>query len=223
MTDPNYTAVALLIDVSGSMEAIRVVAEKAINDFIAEQSKAVSAGARRTVRIAVFSDHGAALSRGRQLPDLILPSTSADRVERFTLVPQAGTALIDAMHRDIEAFGAELAALPETERPGTVVFAVMTDGLENSSKFHTYDQVAESVRRQIEEYGWQVLYLGANQDAIAEGRKLGVPSASSMTYDPTDYGTRVVGETLVSAAAAAPGERYQISTELRTNASRKAR
>ena len=38
------------------------------------------------------------------------------------------------------------------------------------------------IERQESVYSWTFLYLGANQDAIEEGAKLGVDRSRSMTY-----------------------------------------
>ena len=80
------------------------------------------------------------------------------------------TALHDAMGRLITDAGAELAALPEAERPGTVIVAIMTDGLENASKEWTgaVDQGAGRASRATH-YGWTFMYMGADQDAVEVG------------------------------------------------------
>src|SRR5262249_12094611 len=90
----------------------------------------------------------------------------------------------------ITEFGDELAAMPEEERPSVVIFAVQTDGEENSSREYDWPQVREMVERQRDEYGGHILYLGANQDAIRIGGHLGVRASQSMAYANTSRGTR---------------------------------
>jgi hypothetical protein len=84
--------------------------------------------------------------------------------------------------------GAELAALPEGERPGTVVVVVLTDGHENSSHEWTHDAVGAAIRRQESEYAWDFLFLGANMDAVQIGTALGIKADRSMTWDTTGGG-----------------------------------
>jgi hypothetical protein len=180
MTDAAYTAICLLIDRSGSMQSIKDATEEAINGFVHEQA---AGDGRRTIRITTF-DVGA--------PEQVCPSTPAAAVPQFVLHPRGSTALLDAMGATITEFGAELAAMAEDERPGHVVFAVMTDGLENASTDYTWPRVREMVEHQQNVYGWNVVYLGANQDAIKVGGKLGVRAGSSITYDANDTGTRSV-------------------------------
>jgi hypothetical protein len=58
-----------------------------------------------------------------------------------TFVPRGGTALLDAVGRTINTVGAELATLPEEERPEKVLMVIITDGEENSSHEFTAEQV----------------------------------------------------------------------------------
>lgn len=179
MTDPNRTAIMLLVDRSGSMHAIKSSAEEAINEFLSAQR---TTGDQRTVSVAVFDD----------AYEVVIPSVNAKACPTFHLEPRGSTALLDAMGRSITEFGAELADLPEDQRPSTVVFGIMTDGQENSSEIYSWGQIKNLVRHQENAYNWQIVYLGANQDAIATGAKLGVQRSRSMSYAATDHGTRSV-------------------------------
>jgi hypothetical protein len=78
--------------------------------------------------------------------------------------------------------GERLAALPEQDRPASVIVGVMTDGYENASRDWTHDRIKALIEQQSHEYGWQFLYLGADQDAIEEGAKMGFAAGKSMTY-----------------------------------------
>ena len=202
MTNPDYTAVMLLIDRSGSMHKIRVSAEDAINEFIVGQSKAPG---KRTIRITQFdTDHH---SGGPVFDDTVAVSTDAADVPPFQLSPRGGTPLLDAIGYAINVFGKELESLPEHQRPGTAILAIMTDGHENSSREYTWPMVKELIERHEREFGWAVLYLAANQDAIEVGAKMGVPAHHTITYRASDAGTRsVVGAMTEYVAAAASGQ-----------------
>ncbi|MCL2471991.1 MAG: hypothetical protein FWF25_09705 [Propionibacteriaceae bacterium] len=67
-------------------------------------------------------------------------------------MPRGSTALLDAVGRSITAFGERLAALPEDDRPSRVIFAIMTDGMENASKEFTHAAIKEMITRQEKTY-----------------------------------------------------------------------
>jgi hypothetical protein len=106
-------------------------------------------------------------------------------VPPLALAPRGSTALLDSMGRLITDAGATLAALPEDQRPGTVVVAVMTDGHENASKEWTRLAIRSLVEQQTTAYHWQFLYMGADQDAIEVGASIGVDAG---TPSPTAAG-----------------------------------
>lgn len=208
MTDPTYTAIMLLIDRSGSMHSIKDSAENGISDFIASQG---CAEGRRTIRIAQFDSEY----------ELVHESLDALDAPRYRLVPRGVTALLDSMARAITEFGEELAALPEQRRPGTVIFAIMTDGLENASKEYNWSEIKEMVEHQERTYSWQVIYLGANQDAVATGARLGVRHGRSMTYTASSVGTQAVLDSIdMYVTAAASGQAPEFSDEDRENATK---
>jgi hypothetical protein len=179
MTDPDYTAIMLVLDRSGSMDFIRAATEEAVNGFVAEQAKLPG---RATIAIAQFDN----------AYEIVNASIPAGDVPKYILRPRGSTALLDAIGRAITDFGDELSALPEAQRPGNVVLAIMTDGYENASHDWTYDRIEKLVTQQQDVYGWNILYLGANQDAIATGAKMGMRMNSSITYDASYEGTQSV-------------------------------
>lgn len=109
----------------------------------------------------------------------------------------------------------QLEALPADDRPTQVVFAVVTDGLENASAEWSRDKVMATVKDHIGK-GWHFTFLGANQDAIAEGGNVGVPQHASLTYAATSQGARAAMESLSSSVArirSAPGPEGMSFTE----------
>lgn len=215
MTNSNYTAVMLLVDRSGSMQSIRRSAEGSINEFV--NSLRDGGDGHYTIRIAQFDWHPTIGLRY----DTICRSIDPAMAPEFELDPYGSTPLLDAMGYSITEFGEELSAMPENERPATVIYAVMTDGLENSSREFTWDQIKTMVTRQEKEYGWNIVYLGANQDAFLTGEKLGVPKFSTMTYAASDYGTRSATQSLGAyVTAAASGQSAAFTDEQRADATK---
>lgn len=169
MTRSDLTHLYFLLDRSGSMQSIKSDIEGGFAAFVDEQRQAP--GACR-VTLAQFDDHYDVVYADRDVAD----------VPPLDLQPRSRTALHDAMGRLVTDAGAELARLPEERRPGTVIVAVMTDGLENASREWTAPAIKALVEQQTQQWGWQFMYLGADQDAVEVGTSLGVPAAQSMTY-----------------------------------------
>jgi hypothetical protein len=169
MTDSNLTHIYFLLDRSGSMQSIKGDTEGGFAAFVEEQR--AGEGECR-VTLAQFDDHY----------EVVYAALPVSQVPPLALQPRGTTALLDAMGRLVTDAGAELAALPEDRRPGTVIVAVMTDGLENASREWTHPAIRSLVEQQTRDYGWQFLYMGADQDAVEVGRSLGVTAGSSVTY-----------------------------------------
>jgi hypothetical protein len=108
-------------------------------------------------------------------------------VTGYELNPRGGTALLDAIGRTIGEVKGWMAQLPTASRPGQVIFAVVTDGEENSSSEWSRDKLMAAVN-DCSDAGWHFSFLGANQDAIQAGGRLGVQAAAAMTYAATPDG-----------------------------------
>lgn len=169
MTDQTLTHLYFLLDRSGSMQSIKSDTEGGFAAFIEEQ-RDVPGECR--VTLAQFDDQYDEVYADRPLAD----------VPPLDLRPRNMTALHDAMGRLIGDAGARLGRLPEDARPGTVIVAIMTDGLENASKEWTGPAIKALVEQQTAQYGWQFMYMGADQDAIEVGTSLGVSAGHSITY-----------------------------------------
>jgi hypothetical protein len=99
------------------------------------------------------------------------------------------TALHDAIVSSTSTFGEALSQIPEEDRPGTVMVIIVTDGQENASKEATIKDVKALITQQQDVYGWDFVFLGANQDALETGDSFGLRKGASMTYAATRGGT----------------------------------
>ncbi len=174
MTDPNYTALLLIVDRSGSMQSIRNAMVESMQGLLSDQGKEPG---KLTVDVYSFND---VVTRDFHLRDV------ADVV--VTIEPSGNTALYDAIGRAVTDFGRALADMPEDERPDTVQVIVVTDGMENSSSDWTLPGVRDLVVAQKEQYKWDFVFLGANQNAVMTGEGLGFDRGSSMSFDPSVHG-----------------------------------
>ena len=167
------THIAVLLDRSGSMGAVKDETISGFNYFLKEQ-KAVGDNAFFTL-VQFDSESTDVVHEARPVRDV--PDLNQD-----TYQPRGGTPLLDALGATINSTGKTLAAIPEANRPDKVVFVVITDGEENASHKFTKIQVKEMIDHQTAKYNWQFVYLGANQDAFAEAGAVGISMANAADF-----------------------------------------
>jgi hypothetical protein len=172
------TDITVVLDRSGSMASISNDVIGGLNTFIQAQAQVEGEAcftlAQFDHEYEVVHDH---------VPVKDVPPLTAQ-----TYVPRGSTALLDAIGRTIVATGARLASMAEADRPQVVLFAVQTDGLENASREFTRQQIFDMIRHQETKYSWQFVFLAADQDAIAEGGKMGFAPAAALDYSKDGTG-----------------------------------
>ena len=181
----DLTDITLVVDRSGSMEQVREDAEGGVNSFIAQQAKEPG---EALLTLVQFDTEYEFLHKGVPI----------SQVPKYELVPRGMTALLDAVGRAMNETGERLAKMDEGDRPGLVVFVVMTDGLENSSKEFSKATIKEMIERQQQQYSWHFTFLGANQDAFAEAGGMGIAAAGVANYSLDKVGAayRMTGSKL---------------------------
>ncbi len=190
--------ISIVLDRSGSMSSIADDIVGGFNEFLAAQRRA---DGMARVTLAQFDSEnpfevavdGADLARVRPL-------------RRGDYQPRGATPLYDAIGRMIGRIDAEVsrrADLGLVSEDQLVV--IITDGLENASSEHTRAGVMRLIEERRER-GWAFAFLGANQDAYAEGRAIGVAAGSAAPWQPTPAGAR---EALAAVAAATTSYRSQ--------------
>ena len=169
MSNQNLTLIAFLLDRSGSMQSIKSDVVGGFDAFLAEQ-RAGEGDCR--VTLAQFDDQY----------EVVYRAVPVSEVPPLVLNPRNSTALLDSMGKLITDTAAEIAALNEDDKPGTVIVAIMTDGLENASHEWSRPAIKALVEQQNNEFGWEFLYMGADQDAVEVGKDLGVRAEQALTY-----------------------------------------
>lgn len=169
----DLTDITLVVDRSGSMESCRDDAEGGINSFIKEQ-KEVEGEANLT--LVQFDNEYEFVYNGVPIKD----------VGKYSLVPRNMTALLDAVGKAINETGERLSKMEEQDRPGCVIFVIVTDGHENSSKEFNKQQVKEMIERQQSQYNWQFTFLGADATSFDEAKSLGVCVNNIAIYNKTN-------------------------------------
>lgn len=176
----NLTELVCIIDESGSMDPLRRSTINNYNSFIAEQKTVPGECYLTTILFdssySYLCDH--------------MPIQSVEPLTDRQYVPTGMTALMDAVGAAIDGVGARLAHTPEDERPGKVLFCIITDGCENASKEYTLESVRQKIRHQREKYSWEFLFLGANIDAEETGTSLGIDGNMTVQYAATTDGLK---------------------------------
>lgn len=172
--------IVCIIDRSGSMETIKDDAIGGFNTFVEEQKKYPG---EATMTYVQFDNEYEVVFEGK-------PLQGVQPIDSSTFVPRGSTALLDAVGRTINSIGARLASTSEDQRPESVIVVILTDGQENSSREMTRSMIKEMITHQQEKYGWQFIYLAANQDAFAEADQLGIPQVNAQNFAPTGDGVR---------------------------------
>jgi len=108
---------------------------------------------------------------------------------REMLQPRGCTCLVDTAYERAVAFEKKLKeihdSLKGTENEKVVaVFALSTDGLDNASTKHTIQDLNKVILR-LRKSGAEMMFLAANQDAIATGTTFGFAPTHAMTFGAT--------------------------------------
>ena len=176
----NLTEIAFILDRSGSMAPVTEAAITGFNVFLRDQQK--TEGQARLTLVLFDNEY--------LVPLDCIPVQEAVSLDTTTYVPRGSTALLDAIGTTIDRLGARISTMPEPDRPGQVIVAILTDGYENSSEKFTWKDISRKILEQTNTYKWQFLFLGANQDAIATAANLSIAAANASSYVADEIGTR---------------------------------
>lgn len=171
----DLTDITLVIDRSGSMWERQKDAEGGVNSFIEDQ-KGKPGHARLT--LYQFDTEVEVLYREEVIHD----------VGRYRLKPRGATALLDAVGQAVTETQERLKRIAKEERPGLVVFVIVTDGYENSSREYTNAGVKKLVEKR-QAKGWQFIFLGAAVGAFAQAGQMGIPFAGTAKFSGLAYGS----------------------------------
>lgn len=163
-----YTHISVIMDRSGSMDEGRTDTEGGFNAFLTEQK---ARPGEATISLTTFDNQ-------IELAYAMIPIQDAPV---FVLEPRGFTALLDAVGITLTNLKAKIEMMAEEDRPEKVVVVIITDGQENASREYSFGRISAMIKEQSS-LGWEFLFLGADQDAIEAGGKLGVARGKSMTY-----------------------------------------
>ena len=180
------TKIVFILDRSGSMGHLRQDTIGSFNSLVEEQKEKEGNCVISTI---LFDNKVDVLHDNLDIHD-INRMTEKDYFTRGT------TALLDAVGTTVKKTVHQFKDLYREERPNNVMFVIITDGMENSSKNYSYSKVAKLISNVEEKFEWEFLFIGANIDAIKEGSKFGIRRERSVNYKADKKGNKVVYETI---------------------------
>lgn len=184
------TELVFILDKSGSMAGLE---KDTIGGFNSMMEKQLEVEGECRVTTVLF-DHEDSLLHDRI--DLRAIKKMSEQDYRVG----GSTALLDAMGSTIEKLISVQRRTAPAFRASKVVFVIITDGEENSSRKYTAKQIKALVEREKEEYGWEFIFLGANIDAITTAASYGIDADRAVDYVSDSMGTelnyKVMGEAI---------------------------
>ena len=165
----------ILVDGSGSMQSLWTEALSSVNAYVKKLGDDhVDTG----VTLAVF-DHNMGRMDFRIVRDRIIPSTWHP-VTNADATPRGWTPLNDAI--------GEIVGLAKRGNYDKVALIIMTDGIENSSKELNTAQ-AKALLDECRKKGWQVVFLGADFDNVAQAASYGNSARSTVQVSAANLST----------------------------------
>jgi hypothetical protein len=182
--------VGIVLDRSGSMEDCRTDAIGAVNSYLRQVKDDEDMEA--SISLITFDTQSIDVIRDKA------PAASCAELAASEYQPRAGTPLLDAV-------GHGVGLLDKRKEAGErCILAVMTDGLENSSREYTKETIKALLDRKQKEEGWLVLYLGAGHDAWAQASAIGLHAGNVAAFDKRALGVSM-------AAFGARSKRYAMA------------
>ena len=169
----NVTELVFILDRSGSMSGLESDTIGGFNATVEKQRKLEG----KVYVSTVLFDHASEVLHDRVDINEIHPMTENEYQVR------GSTALIDALGGAIHHI-ANIHKYARTEDvPEHTMFVIITDGMENSSRRYSADEVRRMVKHEQEKYGWEFLFLGANIDAIETAGRYGIRPERAANYN----------------------------------------
>ncbi|MGH9011438.1 MAG: hypothetical protein ACRDYF_16570 [Acidimicrobiia bacterium] len=182
-TRPALRHVVVVLDRSGSMASIASEVVGGFNQLLAELR---SADPDALVTLIQFDDEDPFEVVVNARP-VDTPDVTADQYQ-----PRGTTPLYDALGWTFNHLAGRAARRADGELPAEAMEIVtITDGLENASRRWGAHAIAGRIRRR-KEAGWRFRYLGANQDAWAEGARIGLDRGDVAGFVADPVGTRAM-------------------------------
>jgi hypothetical protein len=174
----NLTLLVLVVDKSGSMDKIKQGAIDGFNNFIKAQREMKG---KAIATVCLFDDTYEFLADSISLKNIKLLSN-----ENYH--PNGSTALNDTLGMMIDKIGQQMVSTSEKDRPSKVIFCIVSDGEENASTKYTSTQVKLLVEQRKEQFGWEFVFIGTNQDITKTAKTYSFDTKSTFSFNNSSAG-----------------------------------
>ena len=178
--DSDYTHISIILDRTGSMESIRDDTIGGFNAFLKEQKFQPG---KATLTLVQFDTQDP-----YEVVHHFKPIQDIPEITHETYVPRSSTPLLDAIGRGINDIEQSLLKIKDGDNPSKIIFVIITDGRENSSKEFHKEQVLKMVQEKTENENWQFVFLGADLDSINDAISFGINKEAALLFDKSGEG-----------------------------------
>jgi hypothetical protein len=182
--------IGFTLDTSSSMEALFKAAASGYNAFVEEQ---------RAIGPAKFTFNC--------FSSKVYPVHSAIEISQVPIIDTAflssmsgGTALLDGIGTVMQELGRRYDEV-RSQRP-RVLIAILTDGMENSSKQFSPGDIFQMVHYRRSLHRWEFLFIAASEQGEREGLSLGIQKANICRFETSDEGVRLLMRRLSQSVGA---------------------
>jgi uncharacterized protein YegL len=172
-----------LIDRSGSMGGKEIVTINGINTMLTELKQNADPEWEIRVSIKYFDDTETLFWKS-------IPLESVTLLDIDSYVPDGQTALLDSLGKTLQYFMQKY--LKNNNAYDSCIIYIATDGLDTCSNIYSKANLKKMINTAKEKYNIEVIYLGANQDAIEEASTIGIPETQAINYSEDNESTQSV-------------------------------
>jgi Mg-chelatase subunit ChlD len=187
MPATGITHVCLVLDRSGSMQAIHDDALGGVNSYItnAKQDRALY---ESRFSMITFSSESVETIRESEIMETVKPIGS----EEYRC--SGWTPLYDAIGRGIGILDEAM----KGKTDAMAILVILTDGQENASREFTHEKISALLKTR-QEQGWLITFLGEGLDVAKQGTNLGTYAANVAAYSG-GAGLRAAGRVLAASS-----------------------
>lgn len=209
----NLTHITVILDRSGSMQAIKSDIIGGFNTFLKEQKEVPTKSTFTLIQFDTVNHY--------EIVHNFKPISEIPELTDKTFVPRGGTPLLDCLGRGINDLSEQISKLPEDKKPDRIFFVVITDGHENSStEFHKED-IVKLIDKKKSEDKWEFLFLSADLQAISDARQFGINQTNVFVFSKDKKEVNKMWENL-SCKLSMAREDYNYMIDLNDNTDTKS-